>query len=146
MSSSSLLRGAIEVWGILSSDDSYQDEIHSILRDKGSNSIIDKIRDISSDTYHGPRNKLPTLDLDQPLETSRSSAHLFNSPFNTKASSSSSSVSLISDSEREIRTTNLTAANVLAQFSDIEETIWPDGNPDINKTILKLGCFPNIEQ
>jgi hypothetical protein len=155
-------RNAVECLGILSSDDSNQDEMHTILRNNDNNgNIVDKIRNISSESfpYHSRSRILPTLDIDQfesekMVSSQSKNSLLFNSPNrdmfnNTKAKSSSSlssSVSVISDVEREFRSTNLTAANVLAQFSDTEETIWPDGNPDIYKNILKLGSYPKIEQ
>ena len=149
-------RNAVECLGILSSDDSNQ-EMHTILRNNDNNgNIVDKIRNISSESFPYSRSKiLPTLDIDhfesEKMVSSQSkNSLLFNSPnrdmFNNTKAKSSSSVSVISDAEREFRSTNLTAANVLAQFSDTEETIWPDGNPDIYKNILKLGSYPKIEQ
>jgi len=148
-------RNAVEVLGILSSDDADAHEMQKILRNSETR-IVDKIRDISSDSFTLPRARiLPKLDIEQyereKLESSspmKTSNLLFNSPnadmfpTNTK----SSNASLVSNAEREFRSTNLTAANVLAQFSDIEETIWPDGNPEIYKSVLKLGLFPKIEQ
>lgn len=146
-------RNAVEVLGILSSDDADSHEMHKILRSNETR-IVDKIRDISSDSFTLPRARiLPTLDIEQyereKLESSSPmrSNLLFNSPnadmFNTKMKSSTT---VISNDEREFRSTTLTAANVLAQFSEVEETIWPDGNPDIYKNVLKIGLFPKIEQ